>query len=38
MIDFFNKEEGDELKDYVSDSEIKHIMVELKQKIEKLKE
>lgn len=39
MIDFFNTEQGEgELKDYVSDNEVKSIMVELKQKIEKLKE
>lgn len=38
MLDFFDKEEPTELKDYVSDSDVKGILVELKGKIEKLKE
>jgi hypothetical protein len=38
LIDFFNTEEKTELKDYVSDDEVKRLLVDLKSKIEKLKE
>lgn len=38
LIDFFNSEEKDELKDYVSDEEVKKLLLDLKGKIEKLKE
>lgn len=38
LIDFFNADEKTELKDYVSDDEVKRLMLELKSKIEKLKE
>ncbi len=38
LIDFFNTEEKTDIKDYVSDDEVKNLLVELKSKIEKLKE
>ena len=38
LLDFFNQEQKTDLKDFISDEEVKKILIDLKSKVEKLKE